>query len=1243
MKILAIRIKNLASLDGETVIDFTQEPLSSAGIFAITGSTGAGKSTILDALCLALYAKTPRYIEAKETGVDVHDVQGATLSQGDIRAILRRGSADGFAEVDFEGTDGQQYRAQWSIRRARNKAEGTLQAYQVSLKNIGTNADLPGTKTELLAEIERLVGLSFDQFTRSVLLAQGDFTAFLKAAKDEKAGLLEKLTGTHIYSEISKRIFEKHRSEAQELRDLNLQREGIATLTAEEINALNEQLKQLTADFLTQDKQVKDVTKEVAWHDKLLELQANLIHATDTYTKAEETKSKAAERIQKLRQAELVQPVRTFVDARKTTIQQLSVKNAVLDQLETELKDLDIQKTKLLEVAKTAETDVTDKTKASEDAKPLLEEAKKIDVQLAEKKEQVAQAKKAADDAKNKYKEQQDLTSEKHKEVESLQGLITQLLTWKTENTARKPIADNKDLILSKLTDAQKQLELIDSLTLLLNKAAENSEIKEKEKEKLRKKAEKQQTTQQNAQQAYETINNKVSAIAIDELKKKKTDADAFVEELINAEAHWKLLWHSINDYHKYSLTLKDNRKELVAQQKQLVKSIHQLEKAKTERDVSLRMVDKARLAAAENVEALRNQLVPGDNCPVCGSTEHPYTTHNPQLDHVLAQLETTHKQYEAHYMHCLSAQSALTTSTKQLEQTIDKQEIEQVSKEKSLNDLQEEWKIYSIHKQSKQLPDEEKEAWLKQQLKENKAIQKQLKTQLDAYDDLKQQLEELQKVKVNSEKELAATIESINEIGRVVKSLEDEVLRTTKAVQQVNYSLEEIKETLLPIFSSGDWFEQWKKNPEKFVLSIETFAADWKSNVQQLDEKSALLGIVSATLSGLQEQEKQALADADKKKEIHTDREKEYKELSKTRNTIFEGEAVAIIEERLQKAIDKAKQTFEQCQADDNKWKTNFTQTNTKKEQTEKDIVELEHQKTEYTKKITEWLLVYNKQNTPALNEDTLENLLLLSTEWIDAERLALQAISDAVTQAQSVQQERQSLLTQHEQQKQSEQSKDELIDLLKQIQALLEQTTRRKTEIEIQLQQDETNKQKIGKLLIELDSKSKVVENWAKLNDIIGSADGKKFRQIAQEYTLDVLLSYANVHLEQLSKRYLLQRIPSTLGLQVLDQDMGNEVRTVFSLSGGESFLVSLALALGLASLSSNRMQVESLFIDEGFGSLDPNTLNIAMDALERLHNQGRKVGVISHVQEMTERIPVQIKVSKQNSGKSLVEVLG
>jgi exonuclease SbcC len=217
-----------------------------------------------------------------------------------------------------------------------------------------------------------------------------------------------------------------------------------------------------------------------------------------------------------------------------------------------------------------------------------------------------------------------------------------------------------------------------------------------------------------------------------------------------------------------------------------------------------------------------------------------------------------------------------------------------------------------------------------------------------------------------------------------------------------------------------------------------------------------------------------------------------------------------------------------------------------------------------------------------------------------------------------------------------------EEVKEKLESTQTTITNLNREDAAAEQKLKQDNDNRTLAGKVLDEINEQEKVVENWAALNQVIGSADGKKFRHKAQEYTLDMLLGYANLQLNMLSKRYLLQRIPHSLALQVVDKDMGNEVRTVNSLSGGESFLASLALALGLASLSSNRMKVESLFIDEGFGSLDPDTLNVAMDALERLHNQGRKVGVISHVQEMSERIPVQIKVRKLNGGKSLVEVV-
>lgn len=190
----------------------------------------------------------------------------------------------------------------------------------------------------------------------------------------------------------------------------------------------------------------------------------------------------------------------------------------------------------------------------------------------------------------------------------------------------------------------------------------------------------------------------------------------------------------------------------------------------------------------------------------------------------------------------------------------------------------------------------------------------------------------------------------------------------------------------------------------------------------------------------------------------------------------------------------------------------------------------------------------------------------------------------------------------------------------------------------MEARLLQQAKNKLTVEQIAKELAEKQTVAERWAKLNKLIGSADGAKFKVIAQSYTLNLLLLHANKHLSYLSKRYKLQQVPDTLALQVIDCDMCDEIRTVYSLSGGESFLISLALALGLSSLSSNNLKVESLFIDEGFGSLDAESLRTAMEALEQLQMQGRKIGVISHVQEMSERISVQVQVHKKVNGKSV-----
>ena len=1243
MKILAIRIKNLASLEGDTEIDFAAEPLRSAGIFAITGATGAGKSTILDALCLALYAKTPRYLQAKEAGIDVPDIGGGSISQSDIRGILRDGTADGFAEVDFVAVDGQHYRATWNIRRARNKADGSLQPFTVALKNINTNAYIPGKKTELLPEIERLVGLNFEQFTRSVLLAQGDFTAFLKAPKDEKSSLLEKLTGTQIYSEISQRIFETHRNEALSLRDLNLQRDGIVTLTTEELDAKTKEKAAIEKDIPEQEKQVELLNKEISWHTQLALFQNNLATAIENYNLVVEAKTNAITREQKLKQVERVQPARSLVDAKQQTEKQLVEKSTALKEIEATLTGLQKQKDELEEILKTANEDLNTKTKTREDAKPLLDEAKRLDVQISERTLQVAAAMKERDTALENKNEYEGQLKEKEKENDQLLTGINALKTWKEENNARQPVAENQGLIASKLDDAQKQLDAMRGIAENIETTEADIKNQTKEKEKLTEASTAINQKLLETQQVYDQLSEAISTVDLSALENEKTAIDTIIEDIIRAEAHWKILFSKLTDFNALNKKLADNKVEVGIKESLLEEVTQQLNIIKVQRETSLKILEKARLVAAENVETLRQQLTPGDPCPVCGSEAHPYTQHNLQLDNVLLELESVHNGNESAFNESLQKQSSLEAFCTQLKKTIDEQEKDVALNKPILERMQTDWKKFAVSEECSDLPDEQKSTWIKEQIVSKRALQKSIVDKSKSYQENKKEQEKQQQLITKFGGEQNQNANQIKDADRALKSYLEQLEQHKSELAKVNDGLSATEKMLTPHFAATDWFSQWKKDPVKFVERINAFAAKWKADIQKLDEDSAKHSVLLETLKGMEEKLKTLQVEYGKKEANFTDLNGQFRDFNKSRKLIFGGEAVLTIEAGLQQKVVDAQQVLDKHKENRETMQTSITKLETQKEETGKDIAKLDLQLKAAIENIQQWLNYDKDKNASTLDESGLVQLLALTPEWIETERAYLRAMDDAITEAQTVLKERNALLEEHVKQRTSERLADELNGLLAGAKELLNKFTERKNEINFHLHQDAANKKAIGTLLNTINAKANIVENWAKLNEIIGSADGKKFRQIAQEYTLDILLGYANVHLEILSKRYLLQRIPDTLGLQVLDQDMGNEVRTVFSLSGGESFLVSLALALGLASLSSSRMQVESLFIDEGFGSLDPATLNIAMDALERLHNQGRKVGVISHVQEMTERIPVQIKVSKQNSGRSRVEVLG
>lgn len=986
MKILAIRGRNLASLEGDFEIDFTVEPLLSAGIFAISGPTGAGKSTLLDTMCLALFARTPRTDQAKENNVKLQDVSNEQLSQSDPRFLLRRGTSSGFAEVDFMALNGHRYRTRWSVARARDKENGRLQNPRLALYNLDKEEEEQGTRSDLQARIIDLIGLTFEQFTRSVLLAQNDFSTFLKAEQGEKASLLEKLTGTELYSAISRQIFERN-ARAKEAFDLIQTRiQGIELLTDEEENDLRirlagtekelQRVEKAKAEQQALQEAVRSIEQQITIRQRQQKEAADkLVHATELLTVARHEYEKGVEE-QQQSEARFKSLQQEILQARKLDIQ-LDAAIRDLSHSEQQLKNVTLRKGE------------------------------------AEKKYQAAILRQ-----KLGMEEIARLTAwrERYKEKESIAEQLSALLLHLDAASAAR----------SGVEAANRSIEMLRQEVVALNKQLAGLQQTS---------ANKQQALKQ-AEEDYRSLEEKLKAV----------DASALDK---------------------------------------------QIEKLRQEREQLL--IEQARLEASGNIKDLRGRLQDGQPCPVCGSTHHPFVNQAPV--------------------------APVSTLTLQLQDLSNKKET-YIAHTRHLARLQQQ--LLQLHKE----------------LADSEAACKDMIG--------KQQL-------------------SVSRQEREETIVKEQSVQLTQSLSAADL-----------LFGNGEWQKAWLRNPETFRKTLTDFARQWHENTEKLHQlerqESAQKAECESLASFLPSLEKQA----EESGQLHEKNRAAFSSLQAERKKLLNGRSADSVEQEYIRRMEELKERLKKLSATQTEQSGIADQTRGIADQIAKDLTEASADLLRRKAALDKW-----------------------TADYLDS-------------------------------------SGGEPLEVI------LSRYTQEKTELAFRLRTQTENKAKVSGLQEELNVRRTESERWAKLNELAGSADGAKFRRIAQGYTLDILLNYANVQLRELTRRYRLERVPETLALQVIDRDMCDEVRTVHSLSGGESFLVSLALALGLSSLSSNRMRVESLFIDEGFGSLDAETLRVAMDALESLRTQGRKIGVISHVQEMTERIPVCICVNRAGNGRSFLEVL-
>jgi len=1244
MKILAIRVKNLASLEGVTEIDFTKEPLKSAGIFAITGPMGAGKSTLLDALCLALFSKTPRHLGAKESGIELQDVASSKIGPGDVKGILRKGCGDGYAEVEFIGVDGNRYRSTWCVKRARNKIDTSLQPDTVSLINLSTNIPFPEKrKTEILKEIERLVGLNFEQFTRSVLLAQGEFTAFLKAEKDQKSSLLEKLTGTDIYSEISRLIYEKFRQAEQEYNDLQRQMEGIALMSEGEVIQLQEQQSAIGIKLNQLNEETHFLLSELNWHKLFGELELAKSEAGNMVELARQEKQHTLERITTFGKVEAVQGARVLFDTRTNLVNQVEQKAVEQEVLLSEISGLDNKL--LVELDKLSETENTVLKLEAEirEAQPLIDKAKELDTLIREKNEQ---AKAAANESAAAL-----LTREQHivkiqtskEELEHIALQLAALTQWEIENESRKPIAENLQLIISKLGDAGDLLLQVKSIEKEIETVNGNLH-KEKDINKvLDETISKKEKIWNDLHAVHLADNNKLSAIEIDKIKAIEKLLNASIDETSRARGCWEILYFNQQEYEKINSKLATCKSEIISQSENLIKLNAELTEAHIRNEQSKKILDRAQLQIAENIEELRSQLADGDPCPVCGSLHHPFSSNSPSHHTLLEGLKNEYEECNATYNGLLKKCGSIEKSGESLAKESIGLEKELAIQIAGINGLTEKWETCNIDSACLLLPADERLAWLDNELIINRQALKEMQSQADAYDQLSQIVSHQKNEIYQLEKALISLKESRKDGERNLQNFTAEIKRLREESTASSTKIDKVTSELNPYFANTDWCRKWQQETVLFEQKINSFAKEWHEKINSAAFNTNRLDITKTELKGLQHQLESFELVVTSTASRLAEQVKSLSFIEAQRKDLFNGEEIGLVEQGFKNNLEVAQKLVLSCKAEKEKTSSELINLNSIKGQLNISITGFNSKIADLGKEIIEWLAGYNLSAQSALDEAAVISLLTFSTEWIVKERKSLQQIDDAIKVAETTFNDRGLQLSAHLRKKPSDRLPDNILERQLDLKQLIDTAGLEKNEIDFKLRQDAANRKQCGDIEKAIKLKYNIYENWQKLNDLLGSADGKKFRQIAQEYTLDILLGFTNIHLQELASRYKLSRVPNSLALQVLDHDMGDEIRSVHSLSGGESFLVSLALALGLASLSSNRMKVESLFIDEGFGSLDQATLVIAMNALEKLQNQGRKVGVISHVQEMTERITTQIRISKISNGRSRVEVTG